>query len=41
MPIKLVFLHGPSPVQVKASGGVPNLDMLLTIHQMGVTRSGV
>ncbi len=37
---QLMLDHCPPPVQVKAAGGVPDLDTLLTIREMGVTRVG-
>jgi deoxyribose-phosphate aldolase len=36
----LMIKHCPSHVQVKAAGGVPDLDTLLTIREMGLTRVG-
>ena len=37
---RLMLDHCPPPVQVKAAGGVPDLDTLLAIREMGVTRVG-
>ena len=37
---ELMIKHCPPPVQVKAAGGVPDLDTLLTIREMGLTRVG-
>ena len=37
---ELMIKHCPSHVQVKAAGGVPDLDTLLTIRKMGLTRVG-
>lgn len=37
---QLMLEHCPPRVQVKAAGGVPDLDTLLTIRALGVTRVG-
>jgi deoxyribose-phosphate aldolase len=37
---QLMLDHVPSHVQVKAAGGVPDLDTCLKIREMGVTRVG-
>ena len=37
---ELMIKHCPPHVQVKAAGGVPDLDTLLTIRKMGLTRVG-
>jgi deoxyribose-phosphate aldolase len=38
--LKLMRKHAPAPVQVKAAGGVRDLDMLLAVRGLGVTRVG-
>jgi len=38
--LKLMRLHAPDPVQVKAAGGVRDLDTLLAVRALGVTRVG-
>jgi deoxyribose-phosphate aldolase len=38
--LKLMREHSPSQVQVKAAGGVRDLDMLLKVRSLGVTRVG-
>jgi deoxyribose-phosphate aldolase len=38
--LKLMRQHSPANVQVKAAGGVRDLDALLTVWQLGVTRCG-
>ena len=38
--LRLMRRHAPPSVQVKAAGGVRNLDMLLTVREIGVTRVG-
>jgi len=38
--LKLMRQHSPSHVQIKASGGIRNLDQLLEIRALGVTRIG-
>jgi deoxyribose-phosphate aldolase len=38
--LKLMRLHSPSHVQVKAAGGVRTLDALLAVRALGVTRCG-
>jgi deoxyribose-phosphate aldolase len=38
--LRLMRQHSPAHVQVKAAGGVQELDMLLKIREMGATRSG-
>ncbi len=38
--LKLMRKHSPPHVQVKAAGGVRDLDTLLTIKEIGVTRVG-
>ncbi|MBI5708502.1 MAG: deoxyribose-phosphate aldolase [Armatimonadetes bacterium] len=38
--LKLMRLHSPPNVQVKAAGGVRTLDRLLEVRAIGVTRSG-
>ncbi|MFH1268797.1 MAG: deoxyribose-phosphate aldolase, partial [Planctomycetota bacterium] len=38
--LKLMREHSPSPVQVKAAGGVRTLDRLLEVRRLGVTRVG-
>ena len=38
--LKLMRLHSPSHVQVKAAGGVRTLDAMLAVRELGVTRCG-
>ncbi len=38
--LRLMRKHAPAHVQVKAAGGVQDLDMLLEIREIGCTRSG-
>jgi len=38
--LKLMRLHAPAHVQVKAAGGVRTLDALLAVRALGVTRCG-
>ena len=38
--LKLMRLHAPDHVQVKAAGGIRTLDALLAVRALGVTRSG-
>jgi len=38
--LKLMCLHSPAHVQVKAAGGVRTLDALLAVRELGVTRCG-
>jgi deoxyribose-phosphate aldolase len=38
--LKLMRQHAPAPVQVKAAGGVRDLDKLLEVRALGVTRVG-
>ncbi len=38
--LKLMRVHSPEQVQVKAAGGVRNLDKLLEVRALGVTRVG-
>lgn len=38
--LKLMRQHAPPPVQVKAAGGVRDLDALLEVRSLGVTRCG-
>jgi len=38
--LKLMRAHSPDPVQVKAAGGVRDLDKLLEVRGLGVTRVG-
>ncbi len=38
--LKLMRQHAPKPVQVKAAGGVRDLDKLLEVRALGVTRVG-
>jgi deoxyribose-phosphate aldolase len=38
--LRLMRQHSPQHVQVKAAGGVQDLDMLLKIREIGATRSG-
>jgi deoxyribose-phosphate aldolase len=38
--LALMRKHSPPPVQVKAAGGVRNLDQLLEVRRLGVTRVG-
>lgn len=38
--LRLMRAHSPAHVQVKAAGGVQDLDMLLEIREIGCTRSG-
>jgi len=38
--LKLMRLHSPAHVQVKAAGGVRTLDALLAVRALGVTRCG-
>jgi deoxyribose-phosphate aldolase len=38
--LKLMRLHSPAGVQVKAAGGVRDLDKLLEVRELGVTRCG-
>lgn len=38
--LRLMRAHSPAHVQVKAAGGVADLDMLLKVRESGATRSG-
>lgn len=38
--LALMRKHAPAPVQVKAAGGVRDLDTLIKVHELGVTRCG-
>jgi deoxyribose-phosphate aldolase len=38
--VRLMRAHSPPSVQVKAAGGVKDLDMLLRVREAGATRSG-
>lgn len=38
--LRLMRRHAPAPVQVKAAGGVRDLDTLLAVRALGVTRCG-
>ncbi len=38
--LRLMRTHAPAHVQVKAAGGVRDLDMALAVRQLGVTRFG-
>jgi deoxyribose-phosphate aldolase len=38
--LRLMRKHSPASVQVKAAGGVRDLDALLAIRELGVTRAG-
>jgi len=38
--LKLMRAHSPSSVQVKAAGGIRDLDALLAVRAIGVTRAG-
>jgi deoxyribose-phosphate aldolase len=38
--LALMRKHSPASVQVKAAGGVRDLDMLLKVRELGVTRCG-
>ncbi|MCW8130849.1 MAG: deoxyribose-phosphate aldolase [Planctomycetota bacterium] len=38
--LKLMRAHAPAFVQVKAAGGIRDLDALLAVRELGVTRSG-
>jgi deoxyribose-phosphate aldolase len=38
--LKLMREHSPARVQVKAAGGVRDLDTLLAVRALGVTRVG-
>jgi deoxyribose-phosphate aldolase len=38
--LKLMRQHAPAHVQVKAAGGVRDLDKLLEVRALGVTRAG-
>ena len=38
--LKLMRAHSPTHVQVKAAGGIRDLDMLLKVRALGVTRVG-
>jgi deoxyribose-phosphate aldolase len=38
--LQLMRKHSPSRVQVKAAGGVRDLDMLLRVREIGITRVG-
>jgi deoxyribose-phosphate aldolase len=38
--LKLMRAHSPAHVQVKAAGGIQDLEMLLKIREIGATRSG-
>lgn len=38
--LKLMRLHSPPAVQVKAAGGIRDLDRLLEVRSLGVTRCG-
>jgi len=38
--LKLMRAHSPAHVQVKAAGGIRDLDKLLEVRALGVTRVG-
>jgi deoxyribose-phosphate aldolase len=38
--LKLMRAHSPAGVQVKAAGGIRDLDALLAVREIGVTRAG-
>jgi len=38
--LKLMRMHSPARVQVKAAGGIRDLDRLLEVRALGVTRAG-
>ena len=38
--LKLMLKHSPASVQVKAAGGIRDLDALLEVRGLGVTRVG-
>jgi deoxyribose-phosphate aldolase len=38
--LKLMRKHSPASVQVKAAGGIRDLDALLAVREIGVTRAG-
>jgi deoxyribose-phosphate aldolase len=38
--LRLMREHSPAHVQVKAAGGIQDLDMLLKVREIGATRSG-
>jgi len=38
--LELMVRHSPPPMQVKAAGGIRDLDTLLAVRALGVTRSG-
>lgn len=38
--LRLMREHAPPPVQVKAAGGVRDMDTVLTVREIGVTRIG-
>ncbi|MBI1371597.1 MAG: deoxyribose-phosphate aldolase [Phycisphaera sp.] len=38
--LELMVKHSPAPMEVKAAGGVRDLDTLLQVRALGVTRSG-
>lgn len=38
--LKLMIEHVPAPVQVKAAGGIRDLDTMLEVRRLGVTRVG-
>jgi deoxyribose-phosphate aldolase len=38
--LKLMRKHSPASVQVKAAGGIRDLDALLAVREIGVSRAG-
>ena len=38
--LRLMWAHSPRPVKVKAAGGIRDLDALLTVRALGVSRVG-
>ncbi|MCL4163443.1 UNVERIFIED_CONTAM: hypothetical protein GTU68_020590 [Idotea baltica] len=38
--LKLMLQHSPAPMQVKAAGGVRDLEKLIEVKELGVTRVG-
>jgi len=38
--LELMRIHSPAKVQIKAAGGIRDLDALLTVRDLGVTRVG-
>ncbi|MGB7348176.1 MAG: deoxyribose-phosphate aldolase [Pirellulaceae bacterium] len=38
--LQLMLKHSPAPMQVKAAGGIRDLDKLIAVKELGVTRAG-